>query len=65
MAALYRVHRATVARGLRLIRQEPFESVKSHLARPHRLDSREVRSLYRRLQRDVHITLSPVLRASA
>ena len=48
-----------------LIRQELFEAVKGHLSRTRRLDTHEVRSLYRHLERYVHVTLSRVLRASA
>ena len=60
---MYGVHRATVARWLVTIRERLFEELRAHLASTHGLNDTDVRSLYRRMQQDVHVTISRVLRA--
>jgi RNA polymerase sigma-70 factor (ECF subfamily) len=57
----YGVHRATVARWLVTIRRTLFESVRDLLATERPLDSRSMRSLYRLLEPDLHVTLSGLL----
>jgi RNA polymerase sigma-70 factor (ECF subfamily) len=63
IGVMYGVHRATVARWLVTIRQHLFEELRERLALTHGLDTTDVRSLYRRMQQDVHVTISRVLQA--
>jgi RNA polymerase sigma-70 factor (ECF subfamily) len=56
-------HRATVARWLVAIRRQLFDHIKSELATKHGLDSIDVKSLYRAMEREVGITISRVLQA--
>jgi RNA polymerase sigma-70 factor (ECF subfamily) len=62
IGAIYGAHRATVARWLVAIRERLFDQARGVLAAQHGLDTRDVKSLYRLLKREVHITLSRVLR---
>lgn len=61
MAVIYSVHRATVARWLVAIRQRLFEETKAVLASKHGLDTADVKSLYRLMEEDVHISMSRIL----
>jgi RNA polymerase sigma-70 factor, ECF subfamily len=61
MGAIYGVHRATVARWLVTIRKQLLDATKSRLAVKHGLDTSDVRSLYRLMERDVHISFSRIL----
>jgi RNA polymerase sigma-70 factor, ECF subfamily len=63
IAVIYRVHRATVARWLAAVRQQVLAELQTRLGEAHGLGSTDVRSLYRRMQDDVHVTISRVLRA--
>lgn len=62
IGVVYGVHRATVARWLVAIRQTLFKRTQQLLARDRAFDSREVRSLYRLLEPELHLTLSRLLR---
>jgi RNA polymerase sigma-70 factor (ECF subfamily) len=62
VGVMYGVHRATVARWLVGIKQRLFEQAKAELVDRHGLDTRDVKSLYRLLEREVHITISRILR---
>jgi RNA polymerase sigma-70 factor, ECF subfamily len=62
IAVMYSVHRATVARWLVAIRERLFEELREHLATTHGLAETDIRSLYRRMRDDVHVTISRVLR---
>lgn len=64
IAVMYNVHRATVARWLVTIRQRLFDEVSEHLAVTHGLGQTDIRSLYRRMQDEVHVTISRVLQPS-
>jgi RNA polymerase sigma-70 factor (ECF subfamily) len=57
----YGVHRATVARWLVAIRRSLLDSTRELLATTLPLDSRSIRSLYRLLEPELHITLSGLL----
>jgi RNA polymerase sigma-70 factor (ECF subfamily) len=61
IGSIYGVHRATVARWLLALRGRLFDEVKGSLAAEHGLDTAEVRSLYRLMEREVHITISRIL----
>jgi len=61
IGALYQVNRTTVARWLVAIRRRLFEEVRATLGARHGLDTAEVRSLYRKIGDDVHVTMSRVL----
>ena len=61
IGAVYGVNRATVARWLVAIRTRLFEDVRSELGARHGLDTAEVKSLYRLMERDVHVTMSRIL----
>jgi RNA polymerase sigma-70 factor, ECF subfamily len=63
IAVIYRVHRATVARWLVAVRQRVLEDLQAHLGQAHGLGATDVRSLCRRMQDDVHLTISRVLQA--
>jgi RNA polymerase sigma-70 factor (ECF subfamily) len=58
---MYHVHRATVARWLVAIRRKLFEHAKAQLAGRYGLDSAELKSLYRLLERNVQVTISRLL----
>jgi RNA polymerase sigma-70 factor, ECF subfamily len=61
IGTMYRVHRATAARWLVGIRNQLFEHARSHLFAEHGLQTSDLRSLYRALQRDLHLTISRLL----
>jgi RNA polymerase sigma-70 factor (ECF subfamily) len=61
IGSVYRVNRSTVARWLVAIRNRLFEGVKSELGAKHGLDTADVKSLYRLMERDVHLTMSRLL----
>jgi RNA polymerase sigma-70 factor (ECF subfamily) len=61
IGVLYRVNRATVARWLVAIRTRLFNEVREELASKHGLDTADVKSLYRIMQQDVHVTMSRLL----
>jgi RNA polymerase sigma-70 factor, ECF subfamily len=61
IGTIYSVHRATIARWLVSIRRRLFVEAKAHLAGKHGLDTTDVRSLYRLMERDVHISVSRIL----
>lgn len=61
MGGIYGVNRATVARWLVAVRRRLFEEVKAELGAKHGLDTADVKSLYRLMQRDVHVTVSRIL----
>jgi RNA polymerase sigma-70 factor (ECF subfamily) len=63
IGVMYGVHRATVARWLVTIRERLFEDAKTELGIQHGLDTQDVKSLYRLLEREVHVTISRILRA--
>jgi RNA polymerase sigma-70 factor (ECF subfamily) len=62
---MYGVHRATVARWLVAIRRSLFEAARAALAGVHHLDSRSLRSIYRMVKDDLHITVTRVLKGQA
>jgi RNA polymerase sigma-70 factor (ECF subfamily) len=61
IGVIYGAHRATVARWLVAIRRRLFEETKAELAAKHGLDTADVRSLYRLMEADVHISMSRLL----
>ena len=61
IGVVYRVNRATVARWLVAIRTRLFKEVREELASKHGLDTADVKSLYRIMQQDVHVTMSRLL----
>jgi len=61
IGVLYRVNRATIARWLVAIRTRLFKEVREELATKHGLDTADVKSLYRIMERDVHVTMSRIL----
>jgi RNA polymerase sigma-70 factor, ECF subfamily len=61
IGVMYGAHRATVARWLVNIRERLFDQLREHLAATHGLSDTDVRSLYRILKSDVHVTISRVL----
>ena len=63
IGTMYGVHRATVARWLVTIRERLFEELSAHLGLTHGLNDTDVRSLYRHMKQDVHVTISRILRA--
>jgi len=65
LGEMYGVHRATVARWLVAIRRSLFEAARVALADVHHLDSRSLRSIYRMLEDDLHITVTRVLKSQA
>jgi hypothetical protein len=58
---MYRVNRATIARWLVAIRRRLFEEVRRELGERHGLSTEGVKSLYRIMRDDVHVTISRVL----
>ncbi len=63
IAIIYRVHRATVARWLVAVRRRVLEELQTRLGESQGLDATDVRSLCRRMQDDMHVTISRVLQA--
>jgi RNA polymerase sigma-70 factor, ECF subfamily len=63
IAVIYRVHRATAARWLVAVRRRLLEDLQARLGETHGLGATDIRSLYRRMQDDVHVTISRVLQA--
>ena len=61
IGVLYRVNRATIARWLVAIRTRLFKEVREELATKHGLDTADVKSLYRIMEHDVHVTMSRIL----
>jgi hypothetical protein len=61
MAAIYGVHRGTVARWLVETRRMLLAQTKELLAATHPLESGDLRSLYRLLEEEVQVTLSILL----
>ena len=61
MAAIYSVHRATVARWLVGIRRMLFAQTRELLGATQPLESGELRSLYRLLEGELQVTLSSLL----
>ena len=61
IGVLYRVNRATIARWLVAIRARLFEEVRTELGTKHGLDTAEIKSLYRLMEQDVHVTMSRIL----
>lgn len=61
IGSVYRVNRSTVARWLVAIRNRLFEEVRAQLVAKHGLDTADVKSLYRLMERDVHLTMSRLL----
>ena len=61
IGSVYRVNRSTVARWLVTIRNRLFDEVRGELAAKHGLDTADVKSLYRIMGRDVHVTMSRLL----
>ena len=61
MAAIYSVHRATVARWLVAIRRMLFAQTREVLGATHPLESGALRSLYRLLEAELQVTLSSLL----
>jgi RNA polymerase sigma-70 factor (ECF subfamily) len=61
LATMHNVHRATIARWLVSIRRALVERARGGLGGDAGLTSRSVRSLYRWLARDVHLSLSKLL----
>ena len=61
IGVIYRVNRATVARWLVAIRTRLFNEVRAELATKHGLDTADVKSLYRIMEHDVHVTISRIL----
>lgn len=63
IGGMYGAHRATVARWLAAIRRTILAETRALLAASHGLGSGSVRSLYRMLEPDLHLTLSRLLDA--
>jgi RNA polymerase sigma-70 factor (ECF subfamily) len=61
IAVVYRVNRATIARWLVTIRARLFREVREELATKHGLDTADIKSLYRIMEQDVHVTMSRIL----
>jgi len=61
IGVVYRVNRATVARWLVAIRTRLFDEVRSELGSQHGLDTADVKSIYRLMEQDVHVTMSRIL----
>jgi RNA polymerase sigma-70 factor (ECF subfamily) len=61
IGTIYGAHRATVARWLVAIRRALFDEMRSVLAGQHMMGSHSVRSLYRLLEPELHLTLSRLL----
>jgi RNA polymerase sigma-70 factor (ECF subfamily) len=61
MGTIYGVNRATVARWLVNVRRRLFDEVRAELGDKHGLDTADIKSLYRLLQSDVHVTVSRIL----
>ena len=61
IGVIYRVNRATVARWLVAIRTRLFNEVRAELATKHGLDTADIKSLYRIMEQDVHVTMSRIL----
>jgi len=61
LATMHGVHRATIARWLVSIRRSLVERARTMLGGPRGLSSGSVRSLYRWLARDVHLSVSRLL----
>jgi RNA polymerase sigma-70 factor (ECF subfamily) len=61
IGAAYGVHRATAARWLIAIRRTLFEDTRALLPGNYAPDSRSMRSLYRLLEPELHLTLSNLL----
>jgi len=62
IGVMYGVHRGTVARWLVTIRGRLFDLAKVQLAAEHGLETADVRSLYRLLEPDLHVTMSRLLK---
>ncbi|MFO0613015.1 MAG: sigma-70 family RNA polymerase sigma factor [Polyangiaceae bacterium] len=62
LAALFRAHRATIARRIGRARDELVAATKRTLMRDLRLDRAEYDSVLRLIESDVHVSLSRVLR---
>jgi RNA polymerase sigma-70 factor (ECF subfamily) len=65
LATMHGVHRATVARWLVSIRRALLDEACSRLGGEQRLASRSVRSLYRWLEQDLHLSISKLLAVEA
>jgi RNA polymerase sigma-70 factor (ECF subfamily) len=63
IGVIYHVHRATVARWLVAIRQNLLEGLQTRLGATCGLGATDLRSIYRRMRDDVHLTISRVLQA--
>jgi len=61
LATMHGVHRATIARWLVSIRRSLVERARTMLGGPRGLSAGSVRSLYRWLARDVHLSVSRLL----
>lgn len=61
IGVVYRVNRATIARWLIAIRTRLFKEVRDELATKHGLDTADIKSLYRIMEQDVHVTMSRIL----
>jgi len=61
LAVMHAVHRATIARWLVSIRRSVVEHARGMLGDGAELTSRSVRSLYRLLERDLHLSVSRLL----
>lgn len=61
IGTVYRVHRTTIARWLVTIRSRLFEEVRGELGTKHGLDTADVKSLYRLMEEDVHVSMSRIL----
>jgi RNA polymerase sigma-70 factor (ECF subfamily) len=62
LATMHGVHRATIARWLVALRERLLEQARGRLGGGQELTSRSVRSLYRWLAKDVHLSVSRWLR---
>jgi RNA polymerase sigma-70 factor (ECF subfamily) len=63
LGTMYGVHRATAARWLVTIRRSLFERARVALGARLPLESRALRSIYRALEKDLHLTISRVLQS--
>jgi len=61
IGAMYRVHRATVARWLSAIRSQVFDAVRAHLGLRRAPSSSEMRSLVAVLENDIHLSARRIL----
>jgi RNA polymerase sigma-70 factor (ECF subfamily) len=60
---IYGAHRATVARWIVAIRNGLFEAARTQLAGARGLNSQTLRSIYRILKEDLHLTVARVLKS--